>query len=285
MFSPVQAREEAGECWRCGGPLAEQYSQRRVTEAVTGLVRLEAGGSVRAVFRQESLASLHLGRWMVLVFGVAVVRAGDIMLEVASLELCPATLATAPSCSPALDKLFRDRRESPWSFVLSLAYILGQEVAPRGLFFQLRLGLLLSLASRDTRRINVLGVGEEDGVAARVMRQCLAAASCGLVYTAAASLCGDTLTRGRGQVPLVTAGQLHLAQQGVLYIDQVPLLLLLSPISSHHPSDAQVTQVRPAARDSLVRAVESGEVVSPLLGRGQQLTAAVGSSVSSNQQL
>ena len=38
---------------------------------------------------------------------------------------------------------------------------------------------------------------------------------------------------------------------------------------------SQVTQVRPAARDSLVRAVESGEVVSPLLGRGQQLTAAV----------
>ena len=36
-----------------------------------------------------------------------------------------------------------------------------------------------------------------------------------------------------------------------------------------------MTQVRPAARDSLVRAVESGEVVSPLLGRGQQLTAAV----------
>ena len=280
MFSPVQAREEAGECWRCGGPLAEQYSQRRVTEAVTGLVRLEAGGSVRAVFRQESLASLHLGRWMVLVFGVSVVRAGDIMIEVASLELCPATLATAPSCSPSLDKLFRDRRESPWSFVLSLAYILGQEVAPRGLFFQLRLGLLLSLASRDTRRINVLGVGEEDGVAARVMRQCLAADSCGLVYTAAASLCGDTLTRGRGQVPLVTAGQLHLAQQGVLYIDQVPLLLLLCLLfyyllSPSLPCIAQVTQVRPAARDSLVRAVESGEVVSPLLGRGQQLTAAV----------
>ena len=47
---------------------------------------------------------------------------------------------------------------------------------------------------------------------------------------------------------------------------------LLSPSL---PCIAQVTQVRPAARDSLVRAVESGEVVSPLLGRGQQLTAAV----------
>ena len=44
---------------------------------------------------------------------------------------------------PVLHQLFRDRMESPHTFVLSLAFLFSGYVTPRGTFFKLKLGLLL----------------------------------------------------------------------------------------------------------------------------------------------
>jgi hypothetical protein len=45
--------------------------------------------------------------------------------------------------------LLQDRLSSPWSFVLSLAYVLGESLSPRGALHRLKLGLLLSLVSGE----------------------------------------------------------------------------------------------------------------------------------------
>ena len=51
---------------------------------------------------------------------------------------------------PVLLQLFVDRRESPRSFVLSLACLLGENISPRGTFFKLKLGLHLRVLSIDS---------------------------------------------------------------------------------------------------------------------------------------
>ena len=71
---------------------------------------------------------------MVIVFTVETLKTGEIILEVLSVSVTPRPLSiNAPlefECSP-IEKLFRDRRQSPWSFVISLAYMTGVLAAPR----------------------------------------------------------------------------------------------------------------------------------------------------------
>ena len=69
---------------------------------------------------------------MVIVFTVETLKTGEIILEVLSVTPRPFSI-NAPlefECSP-IEKLFRDRRQSPWSFVISLAYMTGVLAAPR----------------------------------------------------------------------------------------------------------------------------------------------------------
>ena len=150
---------------------------------------------------------------------------------------------------PVLHQLFQDRMESPWSFVLSLAFLLGGNVSPRGTFFKLKLGLLLSLVcGQDDDQdgdhgLHVLAAGADSVFTPRLLRECLGLAVRSVVYTSASSLVGSISKR---QVDYLEAGQLHLAREGVLY---------LGDLSSH----------KQPVRDQLGRAVESGRVTSPPL--------------------
>merc|ERR1712126_408929 len=256
VFSPVpnkgEAREDVGECWRCGGNLQEQFSKRNVTEVLTGLVRMgdTSSGVVKAVFRQEDADKLVLGRNLVIVFSVETVRNGDVILEVVSVEECLEKLSvSSPFSCPDIETLYKDRRESSWSFVRTLAYLLGDKVAPKGSFFQLRLALLLSLASGEDQRLNVLSIGEDDLITSRIMRECLSMSSENIIYNSNISLLGDT--RIKTPIPLVTAGQLHLVQDGVLYL-------------------GNMSSIKQSVKETLVRTVETGEVRG-----GERLTSAL----------
>ena len=94
-------------------------------------------------------------------------------------------------------------------------------VCCRGYYLHLRLGLLLSLATKDTRRLHVLSAGEEDASTARVMRECAALAPGVVVHTDRAGLCGERLQGGRRGVDMVTAGELHMARDGVLLVNNI----------------------------------------------------------------
>ena len=175
---------------------------------------------------------------MVIVFTVETLKTGEVILEVLSVTPRPLRI-NAPlefECPP-IEKLFRDRRQSPWSFVISLAYMTGVLAAPRsqvkllnrkfqivcyrGYYLHLRLGLLLSLATQDTRRLHVLSAGEEDAATARVMRECAALAPGAVVHTDRAGLGGERLQGGRRGVNMVTAGELHIARDGVLLVNNI----------------------------------------------------------------
>ena len=86
----------------------------------------------QAVFRQDTMEMLRLGHKMVIVFTVETLKTGEVILEV--LSVTPRSLNIIPDLEfecPPIEKLFRDRRQSPWSFVISLAYMAGVLAAPR----------------------------------------------------------------------------------------------------------------------------------------------------------
>ena len=86
----------------------------------------------QAVFRQDTMEMLRLGNKMVIVFTVESLKTGEVILEVLSVTPRPLNIITHLDFEcPPLEKLFRDRRQSPWSFVISLAYMTGVLAAPR----------------------------------------------------------------------------------------------------------------------------------------------------------
>ena len=69
--------------------------------------------------------------------------------------------------------------------------------------------------------MHVLSAGEEDTATARVMRECAKLGPGVVIHTDRAALGGDRLQGGRRGVDLVTAGELHLAQDGVLLVNNI----------------------------------------------------------------
>jgi len=274
VFSPMGGKQISQECFNCGGLLQEQYNKRDVSEVVTGLVvGLGSTQLVEAVFREEEASVLVLGGQFNIVFSLVHMRTKKSqttkLLEVVSVQ----PLLSGPGrllkltgdvhLPPVIHQLFKDRMESPWSFVLSLAYLLGGNVTPRGTFFKLKLGLLLSLVgSQDDGQpggpgLHVLAAGEDDIFTPRLMRECLRLSVRPVVFTSASSLVGSIT---KGQVDYLEAGQLHLAREGVLY---------LGDFSSH----------KQAVRDQLARVVETGQVTSPPLRTSPSVTQPVTSSL------
>lgn len=53
-------------------------------------------------------------------------------------------------------QLVSDRQSSPWSLVLTLAYMFAATITPAGIFHSLKLALLLSLASCSSKKVRSL---------------------------------------------------------------------------------------------------------------------------------
>ena len=204
---------------------------------------------------------LRLGNKMVIVFTVETLKTGEAILEV--LSVTPRSLNIIPHLDfecPPLEKMFRDRRQSPWSFVISLAYMTGVLAAPRlyvellngkshlyhcrGYYLHLRLGLLLSLATRDTRRLNVLSLGAEDTATSRVMRECAELGPGAVVHTDRAALGGERLQGGRQGVDMVTAGELHHASDGALIVNNITSCKQAARVGEHLGLERKSTYVQ-----------------------------------------
>ena len=69
--------------------------------------------------------------------------------------------------------------------------------------------------------MHVLSAGEEDTATARVMRECAKLGPGVVIHTDRAALGGERLQGGRRGGDLVTAGELHLAQDGVLLVNNI----------------------------------------------------------------
>ena len=275
VFSPVEGRQTRQDCYNCGGQLDEQFSKRDVSEVVTALVEEEKSKLVlEAVLREEEALQLSLGGKFIIVFRLVHMRKGKSqttrLLEVVSIH----PLLSGPGrllllsgdvhLPLALHQLYKDRLESPWSFVLSLAFLLGGAVIPRGTFFKLKLGFLLSLVCGhhdqpgDVGGLHILAAGQDSVFTPRLMRECLGLAATSVVYTTSCSLVG---TVSKGQVNCyLEAGQLHMAKEGVLYMGDL------------------ATQ-KQSLRDQMIRVVESGRVTSPPLPSSQPVDQPVTTSL------
>lgn len=77
--------------------------------------------------------------------------------NVAKVNACPilsmvpqSLLEASKSKFCKIQKLYEDRKSSPWSFAGCLAYFFGDSITPPGTYFRLKLGLLLSLVSQQS---------------------------------------------------------------------------------------------------------------------------------------
>lgn len=81
-------------------------------------------------------------------------------LEASSVrEICVSSKFSKELLANNIGTLFEDRRSSPYSFVLSLAYLFGQSVSAPGTFFRLKLLMLMSLALKNEEKLHLIAYG------------------------------------------------------------------------------------------------------------------------------
>lgn len=119
-------------------------------------------------------------------------------------------------------KLYKDRRSSPWSFGLTLAYLFGGDVCPPGSYFKLKLAILLSLMSqldRQFKPLHILAIGKDTEILSRLFRLGQTCAEKSSMYTTGVSLTGRVIQdKYQSARYFVEGGVLHLSSDGVCYI-------------------------------------------------------------------
>ncbi|XP_060080889.1 minichromosome maintenance domain-containing protein 2-like [Ylistrum balloti] len=118
------------------------------------------------------------------------------MKKINIMEMCPAIRSAG--LPDVIYKLYQDRKNSPWSFVLSLAFFFGGNVSPCGTYLKLKMSLLLSLMSLPPthkvkfpfRPLHVLAIGQDTSILNQLMSyaQCFSNRTC--VYTSVNHLAG-----------------------------------------------------------------------------------------------
>ena len=273
IFSPMdEGRKDSRlqECLSCGEVLKEEYSKRDIRDSMTGELLIGGHYTVSAVFRQEDGVRLQLGAKINVVFSLVHERAGHQrrpLLEVWGLEpLKPAAERQVVMCgggvhiSVSLQDIYRRCIDSPWSFVVHVACLLGNsEVTLPSTHINLKLGLLLSLASSGSERVHVLATGEDLVMVHRLMREVVLLSPHSVLHCTGSSLTG-CVTKDCTGAHCVRAGLIHQARDGVLYL-------------------GDITQHKPDTRRQILKTVESNTVISPSLPHStpleQPLTCAV----------
>jgi len=271
VFTPGQGSVvgKPPECHGCGSPLQEQFSKRDVSERVTGLLLVESSGhTLTAVFRHEEAAMLQLGKNYSIVFTLVHERRGSgrqAILEVCGTEqLQPSALRhleltegqlQIPRSVTRLHQACND----PYTFVRILASQIGSVIdAPRFALFQLRLGILLSLATQGAR-LPLLVVGPDLVLAHRLLRAALQLCPQPIVYSHQVPL-SAVMARDANGAHCLQAGQLQRADDGVVYLGQLAAL-------------------KASVRQEVLSVVEIGATTCPPLPRcpptQQPLTAAL----------
>ncbi|XP_064636967.1 minichromosome maintenance domain-containing protein 2-like [Lineus longissimus] len=121
--------------------------------------------------------------------------------------------------------LHEDRRTSPWSFGLSLAYMFGGEISPPGTYLHLKLGLLLSLIGRcdnPSYRMDTLVIGKDTGVLHQLLMYAASFSERTIVHSSGHHLMGKALKDKHSSGSyFVEGGSLLLANGGVCYLGDV----------------------------------------------------------------
>ncbi|KAK7085828.1 hypothetical protein SK128_007484 [Halocaridina rubra] len=143
---------------------------------------------------------------------------------------------------PMFRKLVADRQSSPWSLVLTLAYMFATTVAPAGTFHTLKLSLLLSLAScsPDKAGLAVLAVGSNTTLLLRLLWYGARFAPHNVIHSSLNDLTASYTRDSFGQI-WVQAGSLLLAHGGVCVL-------------------GDFSKFKKEARHSVCNALESGMV-------------------------
>jgi len=218
--------------------------------------------NVTAVFRQEEATLLHLGGEYEPIFTLVHERDGAdrrVMVEVCGLEPLVTSfhrrtlLTNQPLLPPSLQALQHQHAASPWALVTALAFLLGRPAtAPTMPLLNLRLALLLSLATSGKERLHLLVLGPDLVFAHRLLHDAIALASRRALHSHALPL-GGVLAKDATGVRCVQAGALHRAQGGVVYLGELAALA-------------------PATRQQVVAALDTATVPCPTLPRSPPTT-------------
>ena len=139
--------------------------------------------------------------------------------------------------SSGIYEIYKDRLLSPWSFVLTLAYLIGGKVTPPGTYHKLKIGLLLSLVS-ESKRLHILVAGSDMEFPRRLLCHCAELAPRHVLYNSGTRLVGDTRDKF-----FIDAGLVHLAHNGICYMgnlttckvmDEVRILIESNTVTSPH---------------------------------------------------
>ncbi|XP_033742896.1 minichromosome maintenance domain-containing protein 2-like isoform X2 [Pecten maximus] len=147
------------------------------------------------------------------------------MKKVNLMDIRPAV--TSKSLPDVIYKLYQDRRNSPWSFVRSLAFFFGGNVSPCGTFFKLKLSLLLSLMSLPTthkvkssnRPLHVLAIGQDTSFLNQLMTYAQHFSNRVSVYSSVNHLAGKvSKDKYAGCQYFVEGGSFMYGKDGVCYL-------------------------------------------------------------------
>ncbi|KAL4230479.1 Minichromosome maintenance domain-containing protein 2 [Mactra antiquata] len=125
-------------------------------------------------------------------------------------------------------RLYKDRKSSPWSFVLTLAYMFGSDTVTPGCYFSLKLYLLLSLMSQRTTKtkpLHILSISADTELVSRLMQFSLRFKDSSTSFLTGHSLTGQvTSDKYKSFNYFIEGGLLHLSQNGVCYVGNVDRL-------------------------------------------------------------
>ncbi|XP_069129789.1 minichromosome maintenance domain-containing protein 2-like isoform X2 [Argopecten irradians] len=128
-----------------------------------------------------------------------------------------------------INELHHDRRDSPWSFVLSLAFFFGGNISPCGTYLKLKLSLLLSLMSLPPtqkalfRPLHVLAIGHDTPILNQLMNYTQHFTSRSFIHSSVNHLAGK-VSKDRysaGSQYFVEGGSLMYGKDGVCYLGDI----------------------------------------------------------------
>ncbi|XP_076047750.1 minichromosome maintenance domain-containing protein 2-like [Oratosquilla oratoria] len=250
-FATVQQQPVCRFC-RC--LLYEEPSSRELGEKATILVMPKSRGRLFAnqafrrqqafnlLIRDELMSEVNLGEPLDVTIIVATPK-GRALPSMEVINVHPVPPLRAPSClSPALRCLLEDRQSSPWSFVLTLAYMFGSSVSIAGSFHKLKMALLLSLASCGTnlpskaavfsgtipasspKGLSVLAVGSNDLLISQLLHYAKKFAPRSVLHSSINSLLPWVWKDALLNETWVEAGSLLLSGGGVCTVGEISLL-------------------------------------------------------------
>ncbi|XP_066984366.1 minichromosome maintenance domain-containing protein 2-like isoform X2 [Macrobrachium rosenbergii] len=242
-------------CRVCRSELEEDPSSRELGEKSLIFLLPDAQSSaltrevytrvqlLKITLRDEMLANLAPGQKMQATVMIVSKKSNEFPCLEGILVHPPAPLRPPSSLPPLFRQLVRDRQSSPWSLVLTLAYMFGTAVVPAGTFHSLKLALLLSLASCSPQKagLAVLVVGSNTTVVLRLLWYGAKFASHSVIHSSLDDVTASFSKDHEGKI-WVQAGSLLLAHGGVCVL-------------------GDFSKFKKEARRSVCNALESGMVL------------------------